>query len=150
MKEYTHVCIDKNNLGLDVLRADIAANGIQTAEQRGFQLAAGSLRLEHHLHVFLWDNSSMGVNGRMGIESAGNCFLVRIRWNHLTESGAFLSGTLGGDNGHVGPPKGKSTNGAWAFKGSIPANNCYVEGFHSAATNGFETWRSGKGWNGLG
>jgi hypothetical protein len=146
MKEYTHVCIDKANVGLGVLRTALDQNGIQTAKQRGIVLAGGSVALQHDIHVFLWDDSAAGVRGRRGIEAAGNCILVRVRWPHLTEPGIIFSGTLAGDGGHNGPPAGISTNGAWAFKGAIPRKYCFIEGLDTAATANFENWRSGQGW----
>ena len=146
MKQYTHVCIDKNGVGLGLLQQDIDQNGIQTARIRGIQLAQGSVRLQHDIHVFLWDDSAAGVRGRKGIEAAGNCFLVRVMWPHLTEPGKFRAGTLKGDSGHNGPPSGVSTNGAWAFEGSIPREYCYIEGFDNPTNMGFEDWRSGRGW----
>jgi hypothetical protein len=146
MKEYTHVVIDKFGTGLDSLRQLIDANGIQTAHQRNIALAEGSRRLEHHLHVFLWDDGVPGVKGRRGIEAAGNCFLVRVRWPVLTESGIIFSGSLQGDNMHSGPPSGVSTNGAWAYKGSIPRKFCYIEGLDTPDKDGFASWREGRGW----
>ncbi|WP_148261951.1 hypothetical protein [Methylomonas methanica] len=128
------------------LQADFDLNGIQTAKQRGIVLATGSVKLQHDIHVFLWDDSAAGVKGRRGIEAAGNCFLVRVRWPHLTEPGVIFSGTLAGDGGHAGPPAGVSTNGAWAFKGAIPRKYCYIEGIDTPTKPGFENWRSGKGW----
>jgi hypothetical protein len=146
MKEYTHVCIDKTRVGLDVLRRDLNQNGIQTARDRGIQLAGGSVALQHDVHVFLWDDSVAGVRGRRGIEQRGDCVLVRVRWPHLTETGLIFSGTLAGDGGHNGPPRGVSPNGAWAFRGSIPRGFCYIEGLDSQDTANFENWRSGQGW----
>ncbi len=106
MIEYTHLCIDKAGVGLPVLLAALDLNGIQTAQQRGIVLAAGSVRLQHDVHVFLWDDSVAGIRGRRGIEAAGNCILVRVRWPHLTQPGIIFSGTLAGDGGHNGPPAG--------------------------------------------
>ena len=150
MAEYTHVCIDKAGVGLDVLRQDFANHGIQTAQARGIVLAAGSIRLEHHLHVFLWDESSNGVKRRRDLLTDPDSFLVRVRWTHLTKEGIIFSGTLKGDTGHAGPPAGRSTNGGWAYRGGIPANYCFVEGHHTTGTAGFEDWRSGRGWDGNG
>lgn len=146
MKEYTHVCIDKGGVGLATLMADIDLNGIQTAKQRGIILSGGSIKLQHDLHVFLWDDSTAGIRGRRGIEAAGNCFLVRVRWPHLTEPGIIFNGTLAGDGGHNGPPAGVSTNGAWAFKGAVPRQYCYIDGFDAPTKANFENWRSGQGW----
>lgn len=150
MKQYTHVCIDKNGVGLNTLRLDIDQNGIQTARQRGIQLAEGSVRLQHDIHVFLWDDSVAGVRRRIELLNdenlAGSCFLVRVMWPHLTEPGRFSSGTLKGDGGQNGPPSGISTNGAWAFEGSIPRRYCYIEGFDNPEKPGFEDWLSGQGW----
>jgi hypothetical protein len=146
MKEYTHVCIDKAGVGLAVLRGALDLHGIQTAQQRGIALAAGSIRLQHDIHVFLWDDSAAGVRGRQGIEAAGHCILVRVRWPYLTEPGVIFNGTLAGDGGHAGPPSGTSTNGAWAFKGTIPRRYCYIDGLDTPATANFESWRSGQGW----
>lgn len=146
MTEYTHVCIDKAGVGLPALIAALDANGIQTARQRGVVLAAGSVALQHDLHVFLWDDSVAGVRGRRRIEDAGNCILVRVRWPHLTKPGLIFSGTLAGDGGHNGPPAGVSTNGAWAYKGAIPRQYCFIEGHDLPTTANFESWRSGQGW----
>jgi hypothetical protein len=146
VNEYTHVVVDKAGVGLDALRQAIADNGLQTAQQLGIQLAAGSVKLEHHLHIFLWDSSVAGVKGRRGIESAGSCFVVRVRWPALTESGYIFSGTLKGDGGHNGPPAGKSPNGAWAYQGEIPRRYCFIEGFDSPETPTFANWREGLGW----
>jgi len=151
MKEYSHVCIDKNETGLATLQQDIANNGLRTADQLGIILSGGSQMLEHHLHVFLWDDSVLGVRRRRDLlVNPETSFLVRVRWPLLTETGWIFSGTLRGDNGHVGPPSGRSTNGAWAYRGSIPADYCFVEGYHDASTDGFENWRSGRGWSGDG
>jgi hypothetical protein len=145
-KEYTSVVIDKNGLGLRALQLAVAENGLQTAQMLGIQLSMGSVQLEHHLHVFVWDDSKAGIKGRMGIEQAGNCFLVRIRWTHLSESGWLFSGTLHGDTGHNGPPSGASTNGAWAFKGAIPWQYCYVDGLDAPDIPGFADWSNFLGW----
>jgi hypothetical protein len=146
MIEYTHLCIDKAGVGLPVLLAALDLNGIQTAQQRGIVLAAGSVRLQHDVHVFLWDDSVAGIRGRRRIEAAGNCILVRVRWPHLTQPGVIFSGTLAGDGGHNGPPAGVSTNGAWAFKGAIPRRYCFIVGQDLPTTPNFENWRSGLGW----
>lgn len=145
-KEYTSVVIDKKGVGLRQLQLSVAENGLLTAQMQGIQLSKGSQDLEHHMNVFMWDDSKAGVKGRMGIEAAGNCFLVRIRWVKLVETGVFFSGTLMGDTGHKGPPSGVSTNGAWAFKGAVPWQYCYVEGLDNAAINGFNDWCNFHGW----
>lgn len=145
-KEYTSVVIDKTNLGLRVLQLAVAENGLQTSEMLGIQLSQGSIKLEHHLNVFMWDDSVAGIKGRMGIVQHGSCFVVRIRWINLTESGSIFSGTLKGDSGHNGPPSGASTNGAWAYKGAIPWQYCYVDGLDAPDIRGFEDWRSFRGW----
>lgn len=144
-KEYTSVVIDKGNVGIRTLQLAVAENGLQTADTLGIQLSGGSIKLEHHLHVFMWDDSKAGIKGRTGIEANGNCFLVRIRWTFLSESGWF-SGTLHGDSGHNGPPSGASTNGAWAYKGAVPWQYCYVDGLDSADIPGFGDWRNFHGW----
>lgn len=150
MEEYSHVAIDKGTppQTLPILRASIRQNGLQTAQTRGIQLAIGSMRLEHHLHVFLWDTSAAGIRGRIGIESAGNCVTVKVRWVRLTRPGFIFNGSLGGDNGHVGPPRGASTNGAWAYRGDIPADACFIEGLNQANEPGFDNWLKGLGWSG--
>ncbi|MCB1905891.1 MAG: hypothetical protein KDH15_00855 [Rhodocyclaceae bacterium] len=112
----------------------------------GIRLSAGSIRLEHHLHVFVWDDTAAGVRGRRGIEANGNCFLVRIRWRELTETGRIMSGTLKGDGGHNGPPAGISPNGAWAYKGAIPWEYCFVVGLDGPDTPGFADWSAYRGW----
>ncbi|WKD49531.1 hypothetical protein [Microbulbifer spongiae] len=149
MDEYTHVVIDKNNVGLDVLRQRIRERGILTAEASGYQLAAGSIKLEHHLHVFLWDSTLAGQKGRMKIivgSALNTTFTVRVRCPHFTKDGIFFSGTLQGDNGHNGPPKGISTNGAWGYKGNIESRFCFIEGLHTRDTPGYEGWERGDGW----
>ena len=153
MKEYTHVVIDKQGVGLNVLRQRIDAGGLQTAQSLGIALSQGSMKLEHHLHVFLWDDSVKGINGRLGVQGLlpgmqinQSCFLVRVRWPNLTESGSVFSGTLKGDNMHAGPPSGPSSNGAWAYKGNIPRKFCFIEDLDTAATNGFKGWCDGQGW----
>jgi hypothetical protein len=146
MNDYGHVVIDKAGIGLDALRQQVAGNGLQTAQQRGIPLAPGSIKFEHHLHVFVWDGSDHGIRGRRGIEAAGNCFLVRVRWPRLTESGSFLPGSLKGDSMQNGPPSGRSTNGAWAFKGPIPRRYCFIEGLDAPDHPGFDDWREGRGW----
>lgn len=148
MEEYSHVAIDKGGIGLPALSAALALNGIQTAQTRGIVLAAGSQRLQHHLHVFMWDNSAAGVKGRLGIEAAGNCVTVKIRWRTLTKPGLIFNGTLLGDSMANSPPSGKSTNGAWAYKGNIPRDACFIEGTDLASTAGFDNWLAGNGWSG--
>jgi hypothetical protein len=145
-KEYTSVVIDKTGVGIRTLQLAVAENGLQTADTLGIQLSQGSQKLEHHLNVFMWDDSVNGVKGRRGIEQAGNCFLVRIRWANLVETGMFFSGTLKGDSGHNGPPSGVSTNGAWAYKGAVPWQYCYVVGLDTPNMNGFNDWSLFQGW----
>jgi hypothetical protein len=144
-KEYTSVVIDKKEVGLQPLRLAVAENGLLTAQMLGIQLAQGSVQLDHHLHVFVWDDTTAGVKGRRVIETAGDCFLVRIRWTLLSESG-FFRGTLHGDSGQASPPSGASTNGAWAFKGAIPWQYCYVEGLDTPDIPGFPGWKEFLGW----
>ncbi|MDU9412163.1 hypothetical protein ACPA5B_12340 [Pseudomonas solani] len=146
MKEYRHVVIDKAGVGLATLRQSLDQAGLETAQQRGIQLATGSVRLEHHLNVFLWDDTTAGQKGYINLILAGNCVAVKVRWTTLTEPGIIFSGTLQGDNGHNGPPQGKSTNGAWAYKGSIPRNYCFIEGVDTEQTPGYAKWKSGTGW----
>ena len=148
MEEYRHIAIDKGGVGLPVLIAALHGNGVQTAQARGIVLATGSQKLEHHLHVFMWDGSAAGIKGRMGIEAAGNCVTVRIRWRTLTKPGYIFSGTLLGDSMANSPPGGTSTNGAWAYKGNIPRDACYIEGQDTPATAGFNNWQTGNGWSG--
>lgn len=148
MEEYAHVAIDKGGIGLPALKNALDANGIQTAQARGIILATGSQKLEHHLHVFLWDSSTAGVRGRIGIESAGNCVTVKVRWRTLTKPGWIFNGTLQGDNMSNGPPSGSSTNGAWAYKGNIPRDACFIEGFDFVTMAGFNNWVAGNGWSG--
>jgi hypothetical protein len=148
MEEYSHVAIDKGGIGLPALSGAIALNGVQTAHTRGIILATGSQKLEHHLHVFMWDNSTAGVKGRLGIENAGNCVTVKIRWRTLTKPGMIFNGTLQGDSMANSPPSGKSTNGAWAYKGNIPRDACFIEGTDLASTAGFDRWLAGNGWSG--
>ncbi|MDR2872000.1 MAG: hypothetical protein LBV45_05680 [Xanthomonadaceae bacterium] len=151
MKEYRHVAIDKNNIGLSALRQSIKTHGIQTANSRGIVLAPGSMRLEHHLHVFLWDDSFIGQRHYLDLVHRGSCVAVWIRWHSLAEPTWFSSGTLKGDNPSAsGPPHGKSTNGAWAYKGNIPANYCFVVDLDTVRSPGYGTWQSGMGWNGRG
>lgn len=145
-KEYTSVVIDKTGVGLQTLQLAVAENGLLTADMLGIQLSQGSISLEHHLNVFMWDDTATGVKNRRAIEANGNCFLVRIRWQFLTESGSILSGTLKGDSGHKGPPSGKSPNGAWAYKGAIPWQFCYVVGLDQPTNPGFQDWTSYQGW----
>ena len=146
MTEYSHVVIDKTGVGLDVLRRSINENGLQTAEQRGIVLSQGSMRLQHHQHIFLWDTTAKGLTGRQHVESAGNCFTVKVRWDALSESGIVFSGNLKGDSMQNQPPSGASTNGAWAYKGSIPRIYCYIEGPDIPATANFDRWMQGLGW----
>jgi hypothetical protein len=146
LKEYRHVVIDKAGVGLPALRQSIAASGLETAYARGIQLSGGSMKLEHHLNVFLWDDSIAGQKGYLGIVLAGNCITVRVRWDHLLESGLVFPGTLKGDGGHAGIPAGKSPNGAWAFKGSIPRNYCFIDDLDTQATPDYEKWKTGTGW----
>jgi hypothetical protein len=152
-KVYSHVCIDKTGAGLANLRATFVANGIETAQTRGIVLAAGSQKLEHHLHVFLWGPDVDGEKGRLGLvlgQPTNDRFCVWVRWNALQPDGWIFSGTLKGDNGHAGPPAGISTNGAWAYKGNIPADFCFVEGHHTTATPGYDDWKAFRGWSGTG
>ena len=146
MKEYRSVIIDKNGVGIGVLQQSVAANGLQTAQTLGIVLAAGSIALEHHLHVFLWDESTAGQKGYIRLILAGNCFAVRVRWTALTEPGMIFNGTLHGDGGHNGPPKGRSYNGAWAYKGNIPRNYCFIDGVDTPQTVGYNNWLQGTGW----
>jgi len=150
MKEYCHVVVDKNNVGW-TLRKDIQRNGLLTAQASGYAqtMAQGSLRLEHHLNVFLWDSTVTGEKGRLGILlnlPEGASFTVRVRCPYLTEEGLLLPGTLKGDSGHHGIPSGRSTNGAWAYKGNIPSRFCFIEGLHTKSTPGYQSWLRGDGW----
>lgn len=146
MREYRHVVIDKAGVGLPTLRQSIANSGLETAQSRGIQLATGSVKLEHHLHVFLWDDTLAGQKGYLGIVLAGNCITVRVRWVDLTEPGMIFAGTLKGDGGHNGPPAGKSPNGAWAYKGNIPRNYCFIDDHDTDQTAGYAKWKTGTGW----
>ncbi|WP_062266278.1 hypothetical protein [Endozoicomonas arenosclerae] len=151
MEEYTHVVIDKKGVGLDQLKQKIASQGLLTAEASGYaaEMAEGSRRLEHHLNVFLWDRSIKGEKGRLGIvlnQKAPDCFTVRVRCPYLTRDGYLFSGTLKGDNGHAGKPTGLSINGAWAYKGNIPARFCFIEGLHSSKSLNYASWFRGDGW----
>ena len=151
VNEYSHVVIDKNDVGLDTLRTRISQNGLLTAEASGYAnlMSEGSRRLEHHLNVFLWDSSIAGEKGRLGIvlhSTPGTFFTVRVRCPYLTEEGLLFSGTLKGDSGHNGIPSGRSTNGAWAYKGNIPARFCFIEGLHSSKTPNYDSWYNGDGW----
>ena len=151
MKEYSHVVIDKNRVGLEQLRMDIKNNGLLTAQASGYadQMAEGSIRLEHHLNVFLWDSSIAGEKGRLGIilnSEEGTFFTVRVRCPYLTEEGLLLRGTLKGDSGHHGIPSGRSTNGAWAYKGNIEPRFCFIEGLHTSQTPNYQSWYRGDGW----
>ncbi len=151
MKEYSHVVIDKNDVGLGTLRTRISRNGLLTAEASGYadQLSDGSRNLEHHLHVFLWDSTIAGEKGRLGIvlnSTPGTFFTVRVRCPYLTEDGLLFSGTLKGDSGHAGPPSGRSTNGAWAYRGNIEPRFCFIEGLHSSQTPNYQSWYNGNGW----
>ncbi|ADW70295.1 hypothetical protein [Granulicella tundricola] len=146
MKEYKHIVIDKMGVGLDALRTSLNVSGLETAHSRGIQLSAGSVALEHHLHIFLWDDSIKGITGSLGIINAGNTITVKVRWDKLIESGIIFPGTLKGDTMQNKPPGGPSTNGAWAYKGNIPRNYLYIDGVDSPATHGFSTWQLGKGW----
>ena len=150
MKEYTHIVIDKNNVGR-ALRKDIKRNGLLTAQSSGYaqNMAQGSINLEHHLNVFLWDRTIAGEKGRLGIVlnlPEGTFFTVTVRCPHLTEEGLIFSGTLKGDNGHNGIPSGRSTNGAWAYKGNISPKFCFIEGIHTTETPGYQSWYRGDGW----
>jgi hypothetical protein len=148
MEELSHVAIDKGGLGLPVLMNSFDQNGLQTAQTRGIVLSAGSQALQHHLHVFFWDSSAKGVKGRLGIETAGNCITVKIRWRTLTRPGMIFGGTMQGDTMANKPPGGTSTNGAWAYKGGIPRDACFIEGLDQASTAGFDAWLAGNGWSG--
>ena len=147
MREYSHVVIHKDpTKQLADYKAAIDEHGLRTAQASGIQLASGSMKLEHHLNVFLWDDTALGIAGRVGIESAGNCFTVKVRWKKLTQDGMILSGSLQGDNMHAGPPKGLSTNGAWAYKGDIPRRYLFIETVDSVTAPGFDKWVAGDGW----
>lgn len=149
MTQYNHVVIDKTGMGLPALRTAVDTNGLQTAQQLGIVLAGGSLQLEHHLHVFMWDETRAGINGRVNIQTAGSCFNVRIRWKRLTLPGIIFNGTLNGDGGHMGAPAGWSTNGAWAYRGGIPRDACFIEGLDDVTTPGFDNWFASNGWSGV-
>jgi hypothetical protein len=151
VKEYSHVVIDKKDVGLEQLKQRISVNGLLTAEASGYadEMSAGSKRLEHHLNVFLWDSTIAGEKGRLGIvlnSTPGTFFTVRVRCPYLTEEGLLLPGTLKGDSGHNGVPSGRSTNGAWAYKGNIDARFCFIEGLHSSKTPNYQSWYEGNGW----
>lgn len=151
MNEYSHVVIDKKNVGLNELRRRISQRGLLTAEASGYaeEMAEGSKKLEHHLNVFLWDDSIAGEKGRLGIvlhSDPGTFFVVRVRCAYLKQEGLLLSGNLKGDSGHHGIPKGRSTNGAWAYKGNIESRFCFIEGLHTAQTPGYQKWLKGEGW----
>jgi len=145
-KEYRHVVIDKFGAGVENLRDSINQNGIQTAQSRGIALAQGSQHLEHHLHVFLWDDSRDGIKHWYALKDTPSSFTIRVRWNDLTETGYIFSGNLKGDGGQNGPPSGKSPNGAWAYKGNIPRNFCFIDGLDTEQKQGYSQWLDGNGW----
>lgn len=150
MALYWHVVIDKANVGAAHIRNDLHLHGLQTAEQRGIVLAAGSRTLMHHRHVFLWDDSVAGTNGRQSLLAVtGDTVEVIVNWPHLTQPMRLLptvTGTLRGDGGHHGPPSGISSNGAWAYPGAIERRWIFIVGRDSAQTPGFAQWQSGEGW----
>ncbi|MCT7984920.1 DUF4157 domain-containing protein [Laspinema sp. A4] len=144
VKEYKHLVIDKQDVGLDALRESLNENGLQTAENRNISLSEGSEKLGHHQHVFMWDSSKKGIQGSIGIESQGEVVKVRIRMQGLSEPTWYSRGTLKGDN--MGPLGGKSTTGAWAYEGDIPRKYLFIDGMDSVSQPGFESWYEGKGW----
>ncbi|WP_399089840.1 hypothetical protein ACGH2B_17060 [Streptomyces sp. BBFR2] len=146
-REYTHVAVDKQGAGLDQLRLSLNANGLKTAESLEIKLSAGSEKMGHHQHVFMWDATVKGIKGAAGIakgvgpDSAVN---VKIRKLDMSEPGMFSQGTLKGDQ-----PKGlggASTNGAWAHPGDIPRKYLFIEGLDQPNLPGFKDWLAGKGW----
>ncbi|MDQ1292414.1 MAG: hypothetical protein QG608_292 [Actinomycetota bacterium] len=147
VKEYSHVVVDKYDVGLGQLYTALHQNGLQTAESRGMQLPAGSMSLGHHQHVFMWDTSKRGLDqcahllGTPGISA----LVVNIRWNELHRPGRFHSGTLKGD---VRGKKlgGWSTSGAWAYKGDIPRKYMFIEGLDNPNHPGYAQWKAGTGW----
>ncbi|MDR6934900.1 MULTISPECIES: hypothetical protein [unclassified Luteibacter] len=149
MAIYYHVVIDKNNVGVAHLRNQLALHGLQTQEQRGMPpgYPLPMIAMQHHQHVFLWDGTTAGVRGRRGIENGtADTVTVLINWPELTESGRFIAGTLKGDSAQYGPPQGPSTNGAWAYKGSIDRRWIFIEGLDTASDPGFDQWQAGQGW----
>jgi len=149
MAIYYHVVIDKTNQGLAHLRNQLDLHGLMTAEQRGLthQFPPVMIAMQHHQHVFLWDDRPAGVRGRQGLENGvGETITVKVNWPELTEPGLVFAGTLAGDSGHVGPPHGTSTNGAWAYKGSIARQWLFIDGVDSPNDPGFNDWVAGKGW----
>ena len=72
---YTSVVMDKNGLGARPMQLAVVANGVPTAQMFGVRLSMGPVQLEHHLHVFVSDDSKAGIEGRMGMEQAATAFL---------------------------------------------------------------------------
>ncbi|MEA5547922.1 hypothetical protein VB816_23335, partial [Limnoraphis robusta CCNP1324] len=144
VKQYTHLVIDKENVGLDTLRQSLNENGLQTAEHRNIRLSEGSEKLRHHQHVFMWDSSKKGIKGAIGIESRGGVVKVKIRMPGLSEPTWYSRGTLKGDN--MGPLGGKSETGAWAYEGDIPRKYLFIEEMDNVAHPGFQDWYEGRGW----
>ncbi|MFD5751351.1 hypothetical protein [Streptomyces sp. NPDC127033] len=145
--EYTHVAIDKQDVGLDQLRLSLNMNGLKTAASLDIKLSAGSEKMGHHEHVFMWDATVKGLKGVTGIvEGVGqdSTVNVKIRMLDLSEPGLFSKGTLKGDQ-----PTGlggKSKNGAWAHEGDIPRKYLFIEGLDQPNQSGFKDWLAGKGW----
>ena len=149
MAIYYHVVIDKDDLGIAHLRNQLDLNGLRTAEQLGIahKFPPGMIAMQHHQHVFLWDDRPAGVRGRLECEGGKAATVtVKVNWPELTEPGLLFPGTLKGDSPHLGPPSGTSTNGAWAYKGPIDRKWLFIDGVDSAQDLGFDDWLAGKGW----
>jgi RHS repeat-associated protein len=145
--QYIHVAIDKNNAGLDQIRSSLNLNGLKTAESLGIKLSAGSEKMGHNQHIFMWDSTAKGVKGVAGIvQGVGHdsSVIVKIRMPDLTEYKWYRPTTLKGDNpGGLG---GASENGAWAYKGNIPRKYLFIDGLDGPDRPGFTDWQDGKGW----
>uniref|UniRef100_A0AAU3GZX3 Uncharacterized protein n=1 Tax=Streptomyces sp. NBC_01401 TaxID=2903854 RepID=A0AAU3GZX3_9ACTN len=144
---YTHVAIDKEGKGVDQMRLSLNAHGLKTAKSLNIKLAAGSEKMGHHKHVFMWDADVKGVKGVKGIVDSYEpdvTIRVKIRKADLSEPGLFSSGNLKGD--HPTQLGGKSTNGAWAHEGDIPRKYLFIDGLDSPDQEGFKDWVAGEGW----
>jgi hypothetical protein len=154
MNEYTHIAIDRLDSGAQKLRLKLQVMGLLTAEAAAMSsgMAEGSKKLQHHLHVFLWDETPTGLRRAQDLintyTSQNIVFaVIRVRWPALTEPGFLLTGTLAGDNASgTEPPGGRSDNGAWAYKGNIPSKFCFIEGLHTVDRPGYDSWFRGNGW----
>jgi hypothetical protein len=152
VREYVHFATKLD--GRDMINFIEAYNeeGILTAASRGVtdgQLPDGTRRLEHHKHIFMWDDSKKGLDNAATLRVLGK-LEIKIRHPRFSTFSHPSHGELKVDsNDPRGLGYGEET-GAWAYKGDIPRKYIFIEGVDKKSDSGYDEWFEGKGWPDLG